>query len=162
MIPNHASHTRPLTFILWCFLARTPVNASLLSSEWRSFQEPKLRWSSTRSFYRAVQCESGNKCSNRYSTVECTCTCSGWGHSQGVIQGVIQGGISSPPPKFAFMYRTLAKIRPPFSAKSLGLLGDWAFNRKRRVFIRIYAHPRPQIEVYTLLYANSLYFNFNT
>ncbi len=52
MIPNHASHTRPLTLILWCFLARTPVNASLLSSEWRSFQEPKLRWSSTRSFYR--------------------------------------------------------------------------------------------------------------
>ncbi len=53
-------------------------------------------------------------------------------------------------------YRTLAKIRPPFSARSLGLLGDWAFNRKRRVFIRTYAHPRPQIEVYPLLYANSL------
>ncbi len=48
-------------------------------------------------------------------------------------------------------YRTLAKVRPPFSARSLGLLGDWAFNRERRVFIRIYAHPRPQIEVYTLL-----------
>ncbi len=40
--------------------------------------------------------------------------------------------------------------------RSLGLLGDWAFNRERRVFIRIYAHPRPQIEIYTLLYANSL------
>ena len=54
------------------------------------------------------------------------------------------------------LYRTLAKIRPPFSARSLGLLGDWAFNRERRVFIRIYAHPRPQIEVYTLLYGNSV------
>ncbi len=57
-------------------------------------------------------------------------------------------------------YRTLAKIRPPFSARSLGLLGDWAFNRERRVFIRIYTHPRPQIEVYTLLYANSFVFSF--
>ena len=57
------------------------------------------------------------------------------------------------------LYRTLAKIRPPFSARSLGLLGDWAFNRERRFFIRIYAHPRPQIEVYTLLYDN---FHFNT
>ncbi len=57
------------------------------------------------------------------------------------------------------MYRTLAKIRPPFSARSLGLLGDWAFNRELRVFIRMYAHPRPQIEVYTLLYDNSLCFH---
>ncbi len=55
-----------------------------------------------------------------------------------------------------YIYRTLAKIRPPFSTRSLGLLGDWAFNRERRVFIRIYAHPRPQIEVYTWLYDNSL------
>ncbi len=55
-----------------------------------------------------------------------------------------------------YLYRTLAKIRPPFSARSLGLLGDWAFNRERRVFIRIYAHSRPQIEVYTLLYGNSV------
>ena len=30
--------------------------------------------------------------------------------------------------KFYIIYRTLAKIRPPFSARSLGLLGDWAFN----------------------------------
>ena len=59
--------------------------------------------------------------------------------------------------RIVYMYRTLAKIRPPFSARSLGLLGDWAFNRERRVFIRIYAHPRPQIEVYTLLFANSLF-----
>ena len=55
------------------------------------------------------------------------------------------------------------KIRPPFSARSLDLLGDWAFNRERRVFIRIYAHLRPQIEVYTLLYMPILYyFHFNT
>ena len=61
------------------------------------------------------------------------------------------------------IYRTLAKIRPPFSARSLGLLGDWAFNRERRVLIRIYAHPRPQIEVYTALWQfciNLLYFHF--
>ena len=46
--------------------------------------------------------------------------------------------------------------KPTLSARSLGLLGDWAFNRERRVFIQIYAHPQPQIEVYTLLYDNSL------
>ncbi len=46
------------------------------------------------------------------------------------------------------MYRTLAKISPPFSARTLGIIGDWAYNRERRVLTRIYAHPRPQIEAY--------------
>ncbi len=46
------------------------------------------------------------------------------------------------------LYRTLAKLSPPFSARTLGIIGDWAYNRERRVFTRIYAHPRPQIEVY--------------
>ena len=59
------------------------------------------------------------------------------------------------PAMSTYNYRTLAKIRPPFSARSLGLLGDWEFNREQRVFIRTYAHPQPQIEV-TLCYANSL------
>ncbi len=45
-------------------------------------------------------------------------------------------------------YRTLAKINPPFSARTLGIIGDWAYNHERRVFTRIYAHPRPQIEAY--------------
>ena len=26
----------------------------------------------------------------------------------------------------------LAKISPPFSARTLGLIGDWAYNRERR------------------------------
>ena len=54
-------------------------------------------------------------------------------------------------------YHTLAKIRPPFFARSLGW--DWAFNRERRVFIRIYAHPRPEIN---LLYFHSMNISLTT
>ncbi len=30
------------------------------------------------------------------------------------------------------------EISPPFSARTLGIIGDWAYNRERRVFTRIY------------------------
>ncbi len=62
--------------------------------------------------------------------------------SQKVIQQATEEGMFWYNVSNMTMYCTLAKIRPPFSARSLDFLGDWAFNREWRVFIRIYAHPR--------------------